>query len=332
MNPRERFALSRGFRWRHKQGRWGALVLMGLLAVLQGCQGRPAGQEALVRAWGESLISKKEFSAVLSERAPECKGSSEPHCVEIRRHLLTTAIEEAILIRRAEQGGIAVSQGEIEEAESQLLADYRGAAEGVGQARQRSAWGRQAIRDRLLVRRFLEVLLQGVLVEDGEVVALFKERRELFVRPREVMVRQILVDTWEEAVDIQRRIRKGEEFSRLARARSMGPEAQAGGHLGYVRPGQLPPEIEEVVFALDEGEVSEVIPSAYGFHILKVEEKKGARELTFSEVQEELRERLSLQKAQRAYKAWMEEQWRGAQIEVLDPALAPLVEGGAKRS
>ncbi len=305
--------------------RAGFFTILGIpLLVWQGCQGQPPAQEALVKAWGETLISRREFNAMVSEHAPECKGGSEPHCEEIKRNLLTRAIEEAILVRKAKQSGIVISQEEMEAAERQTLADYRGSEQELRKARQKSPRGREVVRDRLMIRRFMELLLGGVEVEEQEVIARFTERRELFVRPREVRVRQILVGTWEEATDLQRRIKKGDEFSRLARAHSMGPEASSGGDLGYLRPGQVPPEIEEVVFKLDRGEVSEIVPSVYGFHILKVEDSRGPEELMFSEVQGEIRERLLAEKATKAFEGWICEEWRGAQIEVLDPSLAPL--------
>lgn len=308
--------------------RAGSLAILGIpLLIWQGCQGQPPAQEALVRAWGDTLISKREFNAMLSEHAPECKGgSSEPHCEGIKRHLLSRAIEEAILIRKAEQSGIVISREEMEAAERQMLVDYQGSQQEVRKGKQKSPRGREVMRDRLMIQRFMDLLLSGVDVGDQEVLARFKERRELFVRPREVRVRQILVGTWEEAADLQRRIKKGEEFSRLARGHSLGPEASSGGDLGYVRPGQVPPEIEEVVFTLDQGEVSEIVPSVYGFHILKVEDTKGPEELMFSEVQGEIRERLLAEKATNAFEAWMGDEWRGAQIEVLDPSLAPVME------
>jgi peptidyl-prolyl cis-trans isomerase C len=219
-----------------------------------------------------------------------------------------------------------ISREEMEAAERQMLADYQGSEQELRKVKQKSPRGREVVRDRLMIRRFMELLLQGVEVEEQEVVARFKERRELFVRPREVRVRQILVGTLEEATDLQRRIKKGEEFSRLARVHSMGPEASSGGDLGYVRPGQVPPEIEEVVFGLDQGEASEIVPSVYGFHILKVEDRKGPEEVTFSEVRWEIHERLLAEKATNAFQAWMKDEWRGAQIEVLDPSLASVVE------
>lgn len=307
--------------------RAGSIAILGIPFVIwQGCEGQTPAQEALVRAWGDTLITRREFNAMLSEHAPECRGGSEPDCEEIKRHLLTRAIEEAILIRKAEQSGIEISREEMEAAERQMLLDCQNSEQELRKVKQKNPRGREVLRNRLMIRRFLEQLLRGVEVEDQEVVARFEERRELFVRPREVRVLQILVGTWEEASDLQRRLKKGEEFSLLARAHSMGPEASSGGDLGYVRPGQVPPEIEQVVFTLDRGEVSEIVPSVYGFHILKVEDRKGPEELTFPEVQWEIREGLFAEKATKAFEAWMEDEWREAQIEVLDQGLAPLME------
>lgn len=178
--------------------------------------------------------------------------------------------------------------------------------------------------------RLMEELAKGVKVTSREVVRYFRDHRELFVAPREVRIRQIVVARAEEALRIRNRLKKGEDFARLAQDHSLAPEGALGGDLGYLRPGQMPAELGDVVFSLKEGAVSDVIPSPYGFHIIRVEDHREPRELKFHEVRERIENRIYLQKLQGAYDRWLGEIWQEADIQVLDPALRvrPLAEEG----
>ena len=87
--------------------------------------------------------------------------------------------------------------------------------------------------------------------------------------------------------------------------RSKSPEASLGGDLGFLSPGQMPPEIEDVVFSLPEGTVKE-ISSAFGIHIIRVEEHRQPRELEFLEIESTIRERLLREKTKSFYEKMVE--------------------------
>jgi parvulin-like peptidyl-prolyl isomerase len=241
-------------------------------------------------------------------------------------------IDEALLLKHAGDRGVKASEELLMEAEQGLLKDYQGAEDSLkALALDRKQW-RGFLRDRLMIQLVLEELSQGVSVEDEEVLAYFRDHRELFVREREVRVRQIVVAQAAEAQDLLARARKGESFSALAKKHSVGPEAAAGGEMGFARPHQAPPELQDVVFSLEMGKVSEIIPSPHGFHIVRMEEERSPRELEYTEVQEEIRRDLLREKIQRTQKAWLEAQWKEADVQILDPRLMKGAGEGEKAS
>ena len=102
-----------------------------------------------------------------------------------------------------------------------------------------------------------------------------------------------MVKTREEAEEIKRRIAQGEDFAELARRYSISPTAKRGGDLGYIERGQVGKEFERAAFSLKElGEVSDIVKTTFGYHIIRLEDRQEARQRTLDEVRDEIRQRL----------------------------------------
>jgi parvulin-like peptidyl-prolyl isomerase len=96
------------------------------------------------------------------------------------------------------------------------------------------------------------------------------ERRLDQVQPARSHVRQMLLDSLEEAAIVQTRLEAGESFVEVSREASRAPNADAGGELGFVVQGTLPQDLDEVIFGLKEGEISPPVQSPAGYHIFQV--------------------------------------------------------------
>lgn len=106
----------------------------------------------------------------------------------------------------------------------------------------------------------------------------------------EVHARHILVKTREEAEAVIAELDGGKDFSELAKEKSTGPSGPAGGDLGYFQAGQMVPEFEAAAFALEVGGYSrEPVETQFGWHVIKVEDKRAAQPQSFDEVKEQLR-------------------------------------------
>ncbi len=105
----------------------------------------------------------------------------------------------------------------------------------------------------------------------------------------------ILVDSDEKALEVKKRVDDGEDFAEVAKEASTGPSAPNGGELGWFGPGQMVPEFEQAVQALEPGQVSDPVQTQFGFHIIKLNEKRAAAKPTMEEVDSQLREYASNQ-------------------------------------
>ncbi|WP_375770133.1 peptidylprolyl isomerase [Archangium gephyra] len=108
----------------------------------------------------------------------------------------------------------------------------------------------------------------------------------------------------------------GVDFAELAKKKSEGPSASDGGDLGFFRRGVMVPAFERVAFALKEGEVSEPVRTQFGWHVLKVEERRAVDVAPFEQVKAELENRLKLQKTEKFVEQYVQELRQKASVEV----------------
>lgn len=135
--------------------------------------------------------------------------------------------------------------------------------------------GADVLFEQVLVEKYTYSLVQNIQVEAGEIQDYYLEHKRDFLLPERVKVSQILLPSEEKAVEILEKLADAdpENFRKLARAQSIGVEASRGGEMGVFAMGQLPEEMETVIFALEEGQVSPVLESSYGFHIFRLDSR-----------------------------------------------------------
>lgn len=176
--------------------------------------------------------------------------------------------------------------------------------------------------EQILVQSLIEKEIIGkVKVDDQEALTYYEENKDNFITKEQVYLYNILVETEEVAQDILEKLKAGGDFIELAKEKSTGPSAAQGGDLGYVSKGELIPEIENVIFALEIGNISDIIKSEYGFHILKVTDKKPEVLKTFEEVKEEIVQTLLSTKQKEAFDNLLEEIKSQVTIEINEEAL-----------
>jgi parvulin-like peptidyl-prolyl isomerase len=119
----------------------------------------------------------------------------------------------------------------------------------------------------------------------------------------------------EEAIQILKRLKKGERFEKLAQEKSLGPEKVNGGDLGDFSQGEKPSEFDRV-FTLEVGAISDVIKSPYGYHVFKLEKKVEAREVPFEEAKAGILRELRKKKEEEEYQQWFQELRRKAKVRI----------------
>lgn len=116
---------------------------------------------------------------------------------------------------------------------------------------------------------------------------------------------------------VLKQLKAGGDFAKLAQQHSQDGSAAQGGDLGYFPRGQMVPEFDNVAFALPVGQLSGVVTSRFGYHVLKVTDKKPARTVPFEEAQTQIKQFLEEQKKQQAADSFIEGLKKKAKIEIL---------------
>ncbi|HEV3185020.1 MAG TPA: peptidylprolyl isomerase [Xanthobacteraceae bacterium] len=181
---------------------------------------------------------------------------------EGRREYLTTYLTDMVLIAKA--------------AEARNLADS-------GEFKQRLAYYRNKV--------LMEVLLQTEAKKattDAAMHQLYDEAAKQMTGQQEVRARHILVKTEEEAKAVAAELKNGADFAELARQKSTDPGASDGGDLGYFPKEEMVPEFADAAFKLEKGQISEPVHTRFGWHIIKVEDKRERQVPPFDQVRDQL--------------------------------------------
>jgi len=145
-------------------------------------------------------------------------------------------------------------------------------------------------------------------VTEAEMREFYNKNRDKFRKDTKIRASHILVNTKEEAKKILARIKKGESFSKLARSFSKDRNsAQKGGDLGFFGRGQMVPEFERVAFNLEVGEISDPVRTRFGYHIIKVTDKKEGTPVSFEEAKDMIRRQLLMGKRKRLFNSYIEQ-------------------------
>jgi peptidyl-prolyl cis-trans isomerase SurA len=193
---------------------------------------------------------------------------------------------------------------------------------------------REQIRGQLESYNVLSAKVRSkVKLSDEDVKNYYQKHPGEFLGEEELHVRHILLPLAEGATPMEtgrallqgektrERIAAGESFAEVAKAVSKGPGAAEGGDLGWLRRGTMQRSLEEVVFALKDGEMTKLVRAGPGLHLFKVEERRTAGGKTFEQARDEIRDRLSMEQTQAYREQYLGELKRDAVIDFRIPEL-----------
>ncbi len=271
-------------------GHWVAAGLLCILA-LTACSKDGGDKGPIVLK-----VNNTSFSVADLEREIQQEGRRAPGTMQ--QYLATKEGQKQLL------EGLVRRELLLQEAEKRKLGERPEIAEQVAQLR----------RD-LMIRTLLQdEVASKVKVEDKDVEEYFKSHPDEFSGDQ-VKVKHILVRSEAEANDVEDRLKKGEAFDKLARELSIDTASvPKGGELDYFSYAQMVPEFSKAAYGLKPGEVSEVVRSPFGFHVIKFVDRKKGTPLKLDDVKEQLRRKLADERRGQRFQEWMKELQASAKI------------------
>lgn len=227
-----------------------------------------------------------------------------------KRKLDEVVIPRILLLNEARERGLEYSQEEKDAAFEEHIEEIKEqndiGEQQLQQELQQQGFGsleeyKKLYMENELLNRLQDAIMAEVDVTEQEVEDYYEQNKAEFEQSEQVEVSHILFRTEEkteeealaEANNVLEKLEAGEDFASLATEYSEGPSADRGGQLGFINRGEMVPEFEKVAFALETGEISEPVKTEYGYHLIKVTDKKEAGEQTFEDVRADIEKEIT---------------------------------------
>lgn len=169
----------------------------------------------------------------------------------------------------------------------------------------------------LLINELQDSILNSVEVSESEIEKYYNENKDQFIVEEQVEASHILVEDEETAKEILDKINSGSDFAELAKEYSIDGSASSGGNLGFFPRGRMVKPFEEAAFALEVGQISEIVETVYGYHIIKVTGRQEAGQMSFEESKANIREGMLFQKQMETLRKFFIDLRENAVVEVL---------------
>jgi len=262
------------------------------------------------------------------------KGTDKETIIASNRQLLLKKMIDNILIdQEAKKSGITVTDNEVTETIKDMLTRRKIKMEDLqselGKEHSTMEAYRKEIKEHLLRMRLLKREVRSkITVSEEEIGDYYLKHREAYEGKEAVRIKQILilypnnpdekikVNLRKQIDAIHKRLLNGEPFEQLAVQYSQGPGAAAGGDIGFIEKGTILPSVETVAFRLKMDEISEVIESPVGFHIIKAIDKRGAGIKPINSVRDEIKAKIEEEKSDKKYDEWIQELRNKSLIEI----------------
>jgi peptidyl-prolyl cis-trans isomerase C len=312
------------------------IILLSAVAVtVSADQKQPAPEKAAVV--NGTIITKNQYNLELNQLmdriAREGRQINDSQLATLKTEILDSLINRELLYQESQKNGIVVPPQEMmkeitamkqrfpsEDAFKKVLASMN-LTEAVITT--------QVKRGLAIQKHIDQQIADKIVVTAAESKQYYNANPQMFELPGEIRASHILIKL-EPAADeaekveaqtkiekIQQKLKNGEDFAELAKTSSDGPSSVNGGDLGFFRRGQMVKPFEDAAFALEPNEISEIVQTRFGYHIIKVFEKKPEKKITYEEVQKRLEDHLKQKKVQEEVGLYLIELRKSAKIEKL---------------
>jgi len=284
-----------------------------LFLLVSGCSGKSdtSSENQVVIRVDDRVLTLAEFNEYFEPIGMNRDKEQAKNSIAVRESrlaFLLQLVEEMIVLRRADELGLYISSQELDEA----VYDFQKNGSETGferlflkQAISLEAW-KEMLKRRLLVEKVInKELLKEVSITPQEIKDYYDKHWKEWSYGEEVRVSHILLPSEDQAKKISERLQNGDDFATLARLHSVAPEAKEGGDMGYVVRGQLPECLEKPIFKLEQGGVSPVAKTPYGFHIFQVIEKRRTTKPEIEDYIERIKENIRRERVEKAYGPWL---------------------------
>ena len=280
-----------------------------------------------------TLSTVQERAAILQQ---QLKTSGTPIKMGEKEFLLKTLdsiIEEKLQLQEAKRARLDVNEAAVQAALDEILKKNKITTEQMEEMLLLEGRSMEQYKDHIREQIMTSKVMQYHMgkfgkVSDKQIKKYYFQHQKDFWQSKKPFVRHILfiaeedalaevkASKREQALQVLEEIRTGADFIELAKKHSEDVSASSGGEVGWLTKGHLVPEFETVAFRLKSGEVSDIVESRYGYHIIKVDKISSGKSESLENVKEKIRQILDFEARQKKYKDWIDDMKKDSMIQI----------------
>lgn len=253
----------------------------------------------------------------------------------MKENILETLINRELLYQTSQKKGITLGATEVEsqlEKIKQQISPGKSFAQALAEINITEKEFTSQISKAISIQKLLDAeVYQNITVTEKETRIFYDNNPQFFKKPEQVKASHILIQVDRQSEEeqklqarkkieeIQTKLKHGEDFAELAKQFSECPSGKNGGELGVFERDKMVKPFSDAAFALKPGEVSDIIETQFGFHIIKVFEKIPETKLLFKDIKERLSQNMKRQKSQKETTAYINRLKETADIQRVSP-------------
>lgn len=264
---------------------------------------------------------QKAFTSFVSRYDSQTLSAiSDELLASLKNNITEQLVNSTLLYQYAEKQNINVTAADLDREVEEIKSSFSSEQEFNDALRKNNLTLNQ-LKDNLKRQIRIDKAVQNeydkINISDEEIVQYYEENKSAFFQPEKRQISHILVEDEEEAELLRNQLNEGLiEFEQTAKDKSICPSAEQGGDLGYIMRGQMVPEFEEVAFSLEKGQLSSVVKTEYGYHILQCGDIQEEKQLTLDEARDSIKSILAYQKQNESIQSLLAQLKENADIKI----------------
>jgi len=308
-----------------------ALILVFLPAMAQEKQSSEKNA-AMVNGVAISMEQyTKELNVQLARVTQQGRQVSDDQLAALKKNILDSLIEREILYQQSQKAGIQITDQKVDDQLAAIKKRFPNETEyknALGKMNLSEDEVKAQIKRGLSIRELIDQQITSkIVITDAESKAYYDKNPQMFKQPEQIKASHILIkvdakadeakkaEARKKIEEVQQKLNDGGDFAALAKEYSEGPSNTKGGDLGYFRRGQMVKPFEEAALALKPNEVSDIVETRFGYHIIKVYDNKPEQTLAYPDVKDKITQRMKQEKIEKEAVQYVDNLKKDAKLE-----------------
>ena len=273
----------------------------------------------------------KELNVQLARVSQQGGQVNDDQKATLKNNILDSLIEREVLYQQSQQVGIQVTDQKVDDQLAAIKKRFPNETEyknALGKMNLSEEEVKVQIKRGLSIRELIDQQITSkVVISDEDSKAYYDKNPQMFKQPEQIKASHILIkvdakadeakkaEARKKIDEVQQKLKDGGDFAALAKEYSEGPSSTKGGDLGYFRRGQMVKPFEDAALALKPNEVSDVVETRFGYHLIIVYDKKPEQTLAYAEVKDKIIQRMKQEEIEKEAVQYVDKLKKDAKIE-----------------